>query len=52
MVESSADFAGLLLYHGNISLATQLGRVTVQVMNAMAQLEGKRIKKNTWLESD
>jgi hypothetical protein len=52
MDASSSDFAGLLLYHGNISLATQPGRVSVQVMNAMAQLEGKRIKKNTWLQTD
>ena len=51
MVDTSADYAALLLYHGNISLATAFGHVTLQVMNAMAQVEGKRIKKNTWLET-
>ena len=51
MADASSDFAALLLYHANISLATAFGRVTVQVMNAMAQEEGKRIKKNTWLET-
>ncbi len=50
--EHSADFEALLLKHGGISTANSLGRVVKQVVNASAHIEGKRIKKETWLHTN
>jgi hypothetical protein len=49
--EESNDFQALLLRAGEISVATQFGRIVTQVMNASAHSDGKRIRKNTWLET-
>jgi hypothetical protein len=46
------DFSALLLSEADISTATQLGRVTVQVMQDMAHSLGRRIRKNAWLETN
>jgi len=52
MVEGNSDFEALLLTTANLSTKVQLGRVVVQVMNASAHVYGRKIKKNTWLQTD
>jgi hypothetical protein len=52
MEEGHSDFEALLLNAADISTATPFGRITVQVMNASAHSSGRRIRKNTWLETD
>ena len=47
-----SDFSALLLAEADISTATQIGRVTVQVMQDTAHSNGRRIRKNAWLETD
>lgn len=47
----SSDLQSLLLSNADVSVATQFGRVVIQVMNAATHLEGKRIQRNTWLET-
>lgn len=49
--DTCGDFEALLLRTAAISTATQLGRVVTQVLGASAHLEGKRIKKDTWLHT-
>ena len=51
MNEKNPDFNALLLSKANITTADKFGKVTVQVMNASAHIEGKRIQRSTWLES-
>jgi len=51
MHEKNPDFNALLLSTANITTADKFGKVTVQVMNASAHIEGKRIQRSTWLES-
>jgi hypothetical protein len=46
------DFSALLMAEADISTATQFGRVTVQVMQDTAHSNGRRIRKNAWLETD
>jgi hypothetical protein len=47
----SSDYQSLLLSNADVSVATQFGRVVIQVMNASTHSEGKRIQRNTWLET-
>ena len=47
----SSELQSLLLSHADVSVATQYGRVVIQVMNASAHSDGKRIQRNTWLET-
>lgn len=49
--EKNPDFNALLLSTANITTADKLGKVTVSVLNASAHLEGKRIRRSTWLET-
>jgi hypothetical protein len=47
----SSELQSLLLSHADVSTAAQFGRVVIQVMNASTHAEGKRIERNTWLET-
>jgi hypothetical protein len=47
----SSELQSLLLSHADVSTAAQFGRVVIQVLNASTHAEGKRIQRNTWLET-